>query len=342
MAVIDADAHVVETERTWEFVNEDEQGFKPAVLVSRHGKTPAPEYWFIDGRVFAKGANIGLDTPDGARELSDVKKRVAHMDELGVDVHVLYPTLFLRAVTRHPEIERALYRSYNRWLADIWKQAPDRMRWACMVPLMNMDWALEELHFAKEHGACGVFTRGLEWSHRLSDPYLFPLYEEASKLDMPICVHSGVANMDYADLFMRDSGFSAFKLAVVGAFHDLVMKGTPEKFPDLRWVFVEVSAQWLPYALNDAGLRLAKAGKQLITQEVMKDYRMYVACQTTDDFDWILNCVGDENIMIGTDYGHADTSSEIEALRTLRESGAMDKSSAEKILNDNPRRAYAL
>jgi predicted TIM-barrel fold metal-dependent hydrolase len=52
--------------------------------------------------------------------------------------------------------------------------------------------------------------------------------------------------------------------------------------------------------------------------------------------------VGDENIMIGTDYGHADTSSEIEALRTLRESGAMDKSSAEKILNDNPRRAYAL
>ena len=53
-----------------------------------------------------------------------------------------------------------------------------------------MDKALEEARFAKENGACGIFMRGLEGDKRLSDPHFFPLYEEAGRLDLPICVHS--------------------------------------------------------------------------------------------------------------------------------------------------------
>ncbi len=37
MAVIDSDAHVVETERTWEFMEEDEAAFKPEVVVPKAG-----------------------------------------------------------------------------------------------------------------------------------------------------------------------------------------------------------------------------------------------------------------------------------------------------------------
>ena len=48
------------------------------------------------------------------------------------------------------------------------------------------------------------------------------------------------------DLLARDSGFSQFKLTIVGTFHDLLMKGIPEKFPDVRWGFVEVSPSGSP------------------------------------------------------------------------------------------------
>jgi hypothetical protein len=37
MAVIDADAHVVETERTWEYMEEAEGPFKPEVVVPKAG-----------------------------------------------------------------------------------------------------------------------------------------------------------------------------------------------------------------------------------------------------------------------------------------------------------------
>ena len=63
---------------------------------------------------------------------------------LEIDVQVLYPSLFLRPLTRKPEVELALCRSYNRWLADVWSQGKGRLRWAAVLPLMSMDAALEE------------------------------------------------------------------------------------------------------------------------------------------------------------------------------------------------------
>ena len=69
---------------------------------------------------------------------------------------------------------------------------------------------------------------------------------------------------------------------------------------------------------------------------------MFIACQVTDDLDYILDAVGDDNIVVGTDYGHSDTSTEIEALRKLRSDGKVPEKSADKILDDNSRRLYGL
>jgi hypothetical protein len=105
MAVIDADAHVVETERTWEYMEEGESLFKSEVVVPKAGGDR--EYWLIEGRAFAKNTNIGKDTPDEAREVSNIATRLAHMDALAVDVHVLYPTIFLRKLREDGKIDPA-------------------------------------------------------------------------------------------------------------------------------------------------------------------------------------------------------------------------------------------
>src|SRR5438270_3989321 len=181
--------------------------------------------------------------------------------------------------------------------------------------------ALEEIHFGKEHGACGVFVRAFEDDQRISDPYFFPLYSAAQALNLPICIHASTGNFDHFELFFTDSGFSTFKLSVVGTFHDLLLKRVPVKFPDLRWAFIEVSAQWLPYVMNDLSLRFGKRGEPFLSKAALKENRMYVACQTSDDLDLILERVGEENIVIGTDYGHNDTASELHALRKLRQGG---------------------
>lgn len=351
MRVIDADAHVIETPATWDYLTEAERDFRPAVFMrdeaaekGARGGNRRNEYWVIEGRLLSKGSNIGADTPREAREMRDVARRLAHMDELGIDVQVLYPSLFLRPITRDPELEFALARSYNRWLADIWNKGKGRLRWAAVPPLLSLldiGRVREELRFAKENGACGIFMCGMECDRQLADRYFFPLYELAGELDLAICLHAGVDHFPVHDSFDGESGFCKFKLPVVGAFHALFIQEIPARFPNVRWGFVEVSAQWIPYLMNDLRLRFRKRGKRLPEQPLAAN-NMYVACQVTDDFDYILRDAGEDNLIIGTDYGHRDTSSEIEALRILREKGTLPATIADKILGDNARALYGL
>jgi predicted TIM-barrel fold metal-dependent hydrolase len=112
-------------------------------------------------------------------------------------------------------------------------------------------------------------------------------------------------------------------------------------FPKTRWGFVEVSSQWLPYVMNDLALRFKRRGKRL-SANPLKDNRMYVACQVTDDLGDVIKVSGEDNLVVGTDYGHHDTSTEIEALRLLKKDGKITPAAVDKILGDNARALYGL
>ena len=348
MAVIDADAHVVEWEKTWDYLEEGEEIFRPRVMVFKdQQREPSPqrrgnEYWMIGGRVFAKDQNIGFDTTRETREMDDIAARLAHMDDLGIDVQVLYPSLFLRALTSLPHVDTALCKSYNRWLADIWKAAHGRLRWVVVPPLHYIDTAIEELNYGKEHGACGVFIRGVEGGSLPIEPHFFPLYEEASRLGMPICVHASQGNLDMFDILGRGASLGQFKFGPINFFGTLINAGLPAKFPDLRWAFVELSAEWLPYVMNHLEIGFRRRGRAWPGRDLLKDNRIYVACQTSDDLPYIIDHVGDDHLVLGTDYGHNDTSSELHALRRLRSEGKIAAESSDKILGTNPKALYGI
>jgi predicted TIM-barrel fold metal-dependent hydrolase len=342
MAVIDSDAHVLETERTWDYMLESERGMRPRIVPTPDDPSSGGESWLVDGTYLGKARNVGHETPKESREMDDIDARLKHMDELGVDVQVLYPTIFLRPFTRRPEVELAVTRSFNRWLIDIWTAAPDRLRWVAVLPLFTMDKALEEARFAKENGACGIFMRGLEGDKRLSDAHFFPLYEEAGRLDLPVCVHSATGSFAVHDFFADECGFSKFKLAVVGSFHTLIFNKIPDKFPKTKFAFIEVSSQWVPYALHDFARRSERSGTKIDKSDVLRKNRIYVACQTDDDLPYVLKYAGEDHLVIGTDYGHNDTASEILALRKLKEDGTVPPHVVNKILDDNARALYGL
>jgi uncharacterized protein len=352
MAIIDADAHVLETVHTWDYMGESDQRFRPTRVVEEGPGGRA--FWIIDGKVHAArqgGGAAGLTParhgdkvalPDDSALMLDVDARVRHMDELGTDVQVLYPTLFISPYTDKPEVELALTRSYNRWLTDIWQQGNGRLRWAAVLPLMSVDKAIDEARLVKQNGACAVMVRGVEVGNRLlSDPYFYPLYEELSRLDLAVCAHTGNGSPEIMRLYDGESGFSRFKLVGVGAFHNLLYTGLPDRFPDLRFGFIELSSQWLPYAIHDLTRRLVRSGRPL-KENVLKDNHVWVACQTDDDLPEVIRYVGEDNIVIGTDYGHADSATEIYALQTIKKNSPVGPGIIEKVLDDNARALYGL
>jgi predicted TIM-barrel fold metal-dependent hydrolase len=75
---------------------------------------------------------------------------------------------------------------------------------------------------------------------------------------------------------------------------------------------------------------------------LLKDNRVFVTCQNDDDIAYILQSFSEDNLLIGTDYGHSDNASEIEALRKFQREGKVSQRVVEKMLDDNPRAFYGL
>lgn len=350
MRTVDADAHVIETSLTWQYMRNGAASFTPVEVTTPDGEKVEgrsgrqTEFWAIDGRLVPRERNIGRETAKEAREMRDIERRLAHMSDLSIDVQVLYPSLFLRPLTRKAQVELAMVRSYNHWLADIWKKGNGRLRWVALAPLLSLsDPALvrEVLTEAKDHGACGIFMCGFSCDREVWDAYFHPLYTIAQELDLAICFHAGIDSYPVHDFFENSDGLAKFKFPVISAFHSLLLRAVPERFPQLRWAFVEAGSAWLPYVLGELKRRFQRRGRRL-SEDTLKANNMWVACQVTEDLKYILQWTGEDQLVVGTDYGHHDTSTEIEAMRLLGAEQKMPKSVTDKILGSNACALYGL
>jgi len=361
MPIIDADTHIDETEDTWEYMQEADLQFKPTTTSPpNQDPTRAPiRYWMIDGRRQLRFVrdDKASGTVVETRELLDVAARLRHMDELGTDTQVIYPTLFLMEATERAEINVAMRRSYNRWLADRCSKSKGRLRWVCLPPLLNMDEALNELRFAKDHGACGILKKGdREAGKWCADPYFLPLYEEAERLNLPICLHTGSGIPDFSPA--REFTLSQFmrtKVAAVNGIETLLLHNIPAQFPKLRFGCIEAGASWVSFVDYDLRRRVEKrspegtsvlAGpKTKVAANLFKDNRVYITCQVDEDLPYILKYVGEDNLLVGSDYTHRDPSMELEfraILQQRADNGEIPRPAVQKILYDNPKAFYGL
>src|SRR5437870_12812826 len=118
MKVIDADAHVIETNETWDYLEPEHRKFRPS-LVAPEGD-PNRQFWMIDGKIRGlrfqtlterdlsvreERTGKSARTPQASREMSDVGLRLEDMDRLGIDVQVLHNTIYIEHLTDRPEID---------------------------------------------------------------------------------------------------------------------------------------------------------------------------------------------------------------------------------------------
>ncbi len=361
---IDADTHVDETEDTWGYMLSNEQEYKPTVVYPDRENRPAVRHWVIDGERQPRltRSDEKTQTRVEARELLDVKVRVKDMDSLDVQTHVIYPTTMLIQPTARPAIDIALRRSYNRWMADRCAESEGRLRWMCLPPVMMMDEAIKEVRWAREHGAVGIFKKGNQDAGKIvTDAYYQPLWEEANDLEMAVCFHtgSGIPNLRAN---REASGSNRVPFASLPeTFSDLVMNKIPQKYPNIRWGFVEAASGWIPHEVYRIGRRIGHPGAQPRSQtllswrdlpdgfdfnrDVLKEFNLFVTCQVDEDLPYILKFAGEDNLVVGSDYCHADQSKERDFQDTLRarvENDEITASALDKMLYDNPKRLYGL
>jgi uncharacterized protein len=354
MAMIDADTHVDESESTWaKLEGTPLEKYIPITVTLPEDEAKraglnrvVSRSWLVEGRLQNRAVRDDVNHPPRVfRELEDVPGRLAHMDRMGVDVQVIFPTFFIRYNTQNPEAEYALTSTYNRWLAERCADSNGRLRWAVVLPWLQPEKAVEELRWAKQHGACGIFKRGFDLDREVTDPYFFPVYEEAGALDIPLCIHTGhpLPGREW------DRGFP-----IMYSCTTLVKSKLPKKFPKLRFGLIESGASWIPYTISQLGAerRQALRGTQTelprlyeLQPDLFRENRMFVTIDPIDDVESILKFGTEDNLMIGTDYSHTDISANLSALeevKTWAEEGRISRAQSQKILEENSRRFYGL
>ena len=121
----------------------------------------------------------------------------------------------------------------------------------------------------------------------------------------------------------------------------LVMSEIHDVFPKLRWGIIEAAAQWIPWVHREATRRSERDGREL-PDDLFGGKNVFVTCQSDEDIGWILKYAGDNCLMIGTDYGHNDTSSDLNAISQLRAREDLSPAQKEQILSHNPKALYGI
>jgi len=360
--IIDADTHISEGEAMWALIDKPMQPRRPIMLSvpadTWYGNRNA--FWLIDGEIYPKPAGKGsfaLVTPSAqrvqegrkdstpqTREMTDIRGRLADMDKLHTEIQIIYPTLFLVYNTKDRELEVALCRAYNRFLAQACAQSSGRMRWVAVLPFQSISVAVDEIRFAKQNGAVGIFCRGIEGDYTLDHPYLFPVYEEAQKNQLSICIHTGCGVKAILEMFelARNHTFGHTRVMPLLGFRDLVANKIPEQFPDLKFGFIEAAAGWVPFLMHIVRRLLKDKFRFASSAELFREYRLYVACEADEDIQYLAKCMGEGHLLIGSDYPHSDPSREDQFVNAINVRSDMSPELKQKLLYDNPRAFYGL
>lgn len=187
------------------------------------------------------------------------------LDEIGLDVSILYPTYGLTVMAvDDDELRRGLARAFNRYSAEVFVDCTDRLMPVAVVPTFTPEEAIEELeHAVVELGLRAVLMGGLvlrdapghegdrtaRWVDGLgldSAHDYTPLWQRCAELGVSPTFHStgigfGSRTSPTNYVYNHIGNFAAGAEAIC---RSLFFAGVPRRFPGLRFAFHEGGMAW--------------------------------------------------------------------------------------------------
>ena len=357
---VDADGHLEEVHINWKKrVSEKYRAMAPEERLASDSHLRMT----LEGKPWPKPTGFGLGVGGPYRRshprregMKDPKARLIDMDSEGIDIAVLFGGGIGGSI---PALEDAAFatelaRARNTWVAEYCSENPARLKGTAVLPQQDVSAAVAELRrTVTELGFVGVsFLPNLRGRH-MGDPYFFPIYEEAERLNVPICVHmflgrygseaTGTLRVDkffYSHLFGH-----TFEQMI--ALSVIMGEGLLDRFPKLRFVFLESGCGWLPYWLYRLNEHYEVLGNQVPAlqtepSELLKRGQLYFSCEADEpEIAHVIEAIGDDWIVFASDYSHFDSRFP-RASQPIIDNRELSDTSKRKILNDNARRLYSL
>ena len=281
----------------------------------------------------------------------DPKARLADMDDEGIDIAVLFGTSVGLGYDPYPP---AICQGYNSWLAHYCSANPDRLKGVALLPLANIEAALEELHRAVSKLGFVGFLMKPSVGALTSDAECFhPLYAEAEKLNVPVMVHiahgaRALLAKRYRLEFIREQTIGN-PISLMMALMDVIYGGVLDLFPRTRFAFLEGDVGWLPWWIDKLEEKyeqrrtfVKQAGRDETIRELRKDPpeylkegRIFFGCESEERYvPWVVETLGEDFLVWASDYPHWDAIFP-GALQEIRDRGDLTEGQKSKIVSEN-------
>lgn len=256
----------------------------------------------------------------------DVADRLEVIDESGIDVQLMNPTTALgtlQRVRRHaPDLYADVVSAYNDWATQVLAGHTDRLVPVAAMSFADTEWAVAELHRAREGGCLG---------------YLLPLYPEAGKslahednepiwaatveLGMVPILHvaGGSVQFDpqWCSTGREDEGRAAFHMASgLNAqipqipLTNLAVNGVFDRHPGLRVLCSEFGLSWVPgwlEKLGPSGIGFLMPWPYRPAREIVAEQIRFSPLRGQAVMP-LLDELGPQSVLFASDYPHPEGS----------------------------------
>lgn len=340
--VVDVDVHLggaIDYEDVGKYLAEPHK----SRLLNPSGPTPLP-YSGWD-------RNSGGKIEEESHSLTDAHELNHRLcEEFGVDFPILNT---LSWIPRLPESEFAvnIARAYNNVLFDEFLDEYDHFRGMVTIPTQRPEKAAEEIdRIGDEDQIVGLYIATGGPDKPLGDPSYDVMYQAADDHNLPIVYH-GHVDAFLTDFPRQNQALETYaSVSVLGhpwaqmlTMTSLIEQGTPEKFPDLDFVFLESGLLWAAYMMfrlnktfsmqPNASPLLEKSPEEYIRDQFYFGTQPMGESNDLSMTEQIFDLVGADSIMFASDFPHWDFDNPTTMMDLFKNNFNSDE--IEQVLNRN-------
>ncbi len=367
--IISPDDHLLEPANLFE-------GRLPAKLQDQApylgpGEDGAP-WWFVDGtaipitmsngvagRVKDEWSSRATSFEEFRRGVWDPVARLHDMDLTGVWASLCFGSIVWGfAGTRFsqmadPEVGLACLRAYNDWMLEEWCGVALDRYIPCQLPwLRNGDIAAEEIYRNAARGVHAVsFSENPEQLGfaDIYDTSWDPFFRACEETGTVVNLHVGSSGTTYRPSTSSHPAVmtALFPVSGISALIDWVYAGVPIRFPGLTIALSEAGVSWVPMAIE----RLKRAYRQASSvgkgwpagaptpMELVERNFVFTSIEDPAGFR-MLDLVGEDSVMVETDYPHPDTTWPFSQQMIREELEGLPAEVVRKVCFENAARIY--
>lgn len=334
-SVFDADRHVIEPNSFWQQYT-DQNIFRTYPIIYRNegellkdrydhpviylNNSPLLNHW---------GEKLQAASSIKSREIHDLlvtgidsKLQLQSMDNTNIGQAAIFSTFAQYVINHaciptHASLEYA--DAFNRWLDTFCQEDSSRLFGAALISRHDPQTMLAQLERILSYGFTIIHLRPeVIAGYSLGDKAFNDFWQACEANSITIAFHGGThlqAPTVGTDRYTSRFGLHACShpMEAQMAFLSLLESGVLERHPKLRFVFLEAGASWLPHWLwrldnicYPEFPMLIKDNIKMLPSEYFKR-QCWVAIELGEPcLREVINCVGHERLLYGTDFPHPD------------------------------------